>query len=72
MTQKAALVTGLRETSGRVHQPAEDHYRTGFGARPLLLMRKVQSDRAFDALIKRASGVPGLPPTRLEQQEATP
>jgi NAD(P)-dependent dehydrogenase (short-subunit alcohol dehydrogenase family) len=33
-------------------------YITGFGARPLLLMRRVLPDRAFDALIRRISGVP--------------
>jgi NAD(P)-dependent dehydrogenase (short-subunit alcohol dehydrogenase family) len=33
-------------------------YTTGFGARPLLLMRRILPDRAFDALICRVSGVP--------------
>jgi NAD(P)-dependent dehydrogenase (short-subunit alcohol dehydrogenase family) len=33
-------------------------YVTGFGARPLLLMRHILPDRAFDALIARVSGVP--------------
>jgi NAD(P)-dependent dehydrogenase (short-subunit alcohol dehydrogenase family) len=33
-------------------------YVTGFGARPLLLMRHLLPDRAFDALIARVSGVP--------------
>jgi len=33
-------------------------YATGYGARPLLLMRRILPDRAFDALITRASGIP--------------
>jgi NAD(P)-dependent dehydrogenase (short-subunit alcohol dehydrogenase family) len=33
-------------------------YVTGFGARPLLLVRHIFPDRAFDALIRRVSGVP--------------
>jgi NAD(P)-dependent dehydrogenase (short-subunit alcohol dehydrogenase family) len=33
-------------------------YITGFGARPLLLMRRILPDRAFDALIRRITGVP--------------
>ncbi|MER5941625.1 hypothetical protein ABT121_30400 [Streptomyces sp. NPDC001928] len=33
-------------------------YRTGLGAQPLITLSKVLPDRAFDALVKRASGVP--------------
>ncbi len=33
-------------------------YATGFGARPLLLMRRILPDRAFDALITRVCGIP--------------
>lgn len=33
-------------------------YAVGFGARPLIAARKILSDRQFDALITRASGVP--------------
>jgi NAD(P)-dependent dehydrogenase (short-subunit alcohol dehydrogenase family) len=33
-------------------------YRVGFGARPLIALRRVLPDRAFDALITRSSGVP--------------
>jgi short-subunit dehydrogenase len=33
-------------------------YTAGFGARPLLLVRRVLPDRAFDTFIKRSSGLP--------------
>jgi NAD(P)-dependent dehydrogenase (short-subunit alcohol dehydrogenase family) len=33
-------------------------YTVGFGARPLLLARRVLPDRAFDALITRSAGLP--------------
>jgi NAD(P)-dependent dehydrogenase (short-subunit alcohol dehydrogenase family) len=33
-------------------------YAAGFGARPLLLARRILPDRAFDTLITRASGLP--------------
>ncbi|MGW2329267.1 oxidoreductase [Streptomyces sp. NPDC001700] len=33
-------------------------YATGFGARPLIALRRVLPDRAFDALISRAVGLP--------------
>lgn len=33
-------------------------YVVGFGARPLILMRRVLPDRVFDAVVKRATGVP--------------
>ncbi|MFB9660099.1 oxidoreductase [Glycomyces mayteni] len=32
-------------------------YATGFGAKPLIAVRKILTDRAFDALIKRATGI---------------
>ncbi|MFJ5546455.1 oxidoreductase [Streptomyces sp. NPDC093225] len=34
-------------------------YATGFGARPLIALRRLLPDRAFDAIISRAVGVPG-------------
>ncbi|MFD5316638.1 oxidoreductase [Streptomyces sp. NPDC127098] len=33
-------------------------YATGFAARPMIAMRRVLPDRAFDALMRRATGVP--------------
>ncbi|RKN05994.1 oxidoreductase [Streptomyces radicis] len=33
-------------------------YATGFGARPLITLRRFVSDRTFDAVIRRATGVP--------------
>ncbi|MFJ3895925.1 MULTISPECIES: hypothetical protein [unclassified Streptomyces] len=33
-------------------------YATGFGARPLIALRRVVSDRAFDTVISRATGLP--------------
>ena len=33
-------------------------YAVGFGARPIILMRRVLPDRTFDSFIARASGVP--------------
>ncbi|HUR07570.1 MAG TPA: hypothetical protein VM347_33855 [Nonomuraea sp.] len=33
-------------------------YAVGFGARPLIAARAILSDRAFDALIGRAVGLP--------------
>lgn len=33
-------------------------YATGFGARPLIALRRVLPDRAFDAIISRAVGLP--------------
>ncbi|MDT0318588.1 oxidoreductase [Streptomyces millisiae] len=34
-------------------------YATGFAARPLITLRRVLPDRAFDAVMRRAIGVPG-------------
>ncbi|GGQ54033.1 oxidoreductase [Streptomyces asoensis] len=34
-------------------------YATGFGARPLIALRRVLPDRAFDMVISRAVGLPG-------------
>jgi hypothetical protein len=31
-------------------------YRIGFGAKPLVFIRRLLSDRAFDALMRRAMG----------------
>lgn len=31
-------------------------YRVGFGARPLVFMRRLLPDRAFDAIMRRATG----------------
>jgi len=33
-------------------------YATGFGARPLIALRRIVSDRAFDTVISRATGLP--------------
>lgn len=33
-------------------------YAAGFGAKPMIWMSRRTPDRAFDALIKRAAGVP--------------
>jgi len=33
-------------------------YAVGFGARPLITLRRVLPDRGFDKLITRATGVP--------------
>jgi NAD(P)-dependent dehydrogenase (short-subunit alcohol dehydrogenase family) len=34
-------------------------YAVGYGAKPIIFMHDVLPDRAFDALIRRATGVPG-------------
>ncbi|AXG82531.1 oxidoreductase [Streptomyces paludis] len=39
------------------HRP-RTRYATGFGARPLIALRKVLPDRAFDTVISRAVGLP--------------
>ncbi|MEU9570940.1 hypothetical protein AB0D62_13775 [Streptomyces massasporeus] len=33
-------------------------YATGFGARPLIALRRIVSDRAFDTVISRTTGLP--------------
>ncbi|MBA2813304.1 oxidoreductase [Streptomyces sp. KM273126] len=33
-------------------------YATGFGARPMITLRRILPDRAFDAFISRATGIP--------------
>ena len=33
-------------------------YATGYGARPMIFMHDVLPDRAYDAFIRRATGVP--------------
>jgi len=33
-------------------------YAVGFGAKPMIAMRRILPDRGFDKLISRASGIP--------------
>ncbi|MEW1908432.1 hypothetical protein AB0442_08235 [Kitasatospora sp. NPDC085895] len=35
-----------------------DTFEDGFGARPLIALRRILPDRAFDALVSRAVGMP--------------
>jgi NAD(P)-dependent dehydrogenase (short-subunit alcohol dehydrogenase family) len=49
-----ADVIGKAVTASR----PRSRYVAGYGARPLILLRRVLPDRAFDMVIRRATGVP--------------
>ncbi|MET8956039.1 oxidoreductase [Streptomyces sp. NPDC004393] len=52
------LVIARTVTKAATARRPKTRYRAGFGAKPLVFLSKILSDRTFDALIKRASGVP--------------
>ncbi|MEK8174220.1 oxidoreductase [Streptomyces sp. M19] len=56
--QLPALRHRRRHRQGRHRPPPQDPLRQGFGARPLIALRRVLPDRAFDAVISRAVGLP--------------
>jgi short-subunit dehydrogenase len=64
-SQPGARVTSPPSVMGKAIARAatarrpKTRYRVGFGARPVLLTRKLLPDRAFDAIMKRAIRLPG-------------
>ncbi|MEU1514761.1 oxidoreductase [Streptomyces sp. NPDC005811] len=57
MTSPPSVIARTVTRAATARRP-KTRYRAGFGAKPLVFLSKALSDRAFDALIKRASGVP--------------
>ncbi|MEU6346405.1 oxidoreductase [Streptomyces sp. NPDC046977] len=58
--KRSSPPTVVADTIGRavtVRRP-RTRYATGFGARPLMALRRLLPDRAFDTVISRASGMP--------------
>ncbi|MFD3587315.1 oxidoreductase [Streptomyces sp. NPDC058683] len=53
-----ATVIGKAVAKAATARRPRTRYRVGFGARPLILLSRLLPDRAFDALVKRSSGVP--------------
>jgi hypothetical protein len=49
-----ANAVGKAVTAGR----PKTRYAVGFGAKPMIAMRRLLPDRGFDKLITRASGIP--------------
>jgi short-subunit dehydrogenase len=57
LASRAGVVAKAVTKAATARRP-RTRYAVGFGAKPLIWTRRLTSDRAFDALIKRASGVP--------------
>ncbi|MFE4962788.1 oxidoreductase [Streptomyces sp. NPDC056660] len=57
MTSPATVIGKAVAKAATTRHP-RTRYRVGFGARPLILLSRLLPDRAFDALVKRSSGVP--------------
>ncbi|MFE3202381.1 oxidoreductase [Embleya sp. NPDC059237] len=57
MASPAAVVGRTVARAATARRP-RTRYRVGFGARPLVCLNTLLPDRAFDALVKRSSGVP--------------
>ncbi|MET9914645.1 oxidoreductase [Streptomyces sp. NPDC006476] len=57
MTSPPRVIARTVTKAATARRP-KTRYRAGFGAKPLVFLSKILSDRTFDALIKRASGVP--------------
>lgn len=57
MTSPAEIVADAVTRAATARRP-RTRYRVGFGAKPMVFLSAVLPDRGFDALIKRASGVP--------------
>lgn len=69
VTDDASMQTGVKtilNEQGRIRtitkavtaRRPKTRYAVGYGAKPIILMHDVLPDRAFDALIRRATGVP--------------
>lgn len=57
MTSSPSVIANVVTKAVTARRP-RTRYTVGFGARPLILLSRLLPDRAFDAFIKRASGVP--------------
>ncbi|MFC9659400.1 oxidoreductase [Nocardia sp. NPDC127606] len=57
MTSPPSVIGKAVTKAATVRRP-RTRYRVGFGAGPLVFLSKILPDRAFDALIKRSTGVP--------------
>lgn len=56
ITSEPAVIGKIIVKIANARRP-RTRYRVGFGARPLIFMRRLLSDRAFDSLMRRAIGV---------------
>jgi short-subunit dehydrogenase len=57
MTSPPSVIANAVTKAATARRP-RTRYSVGFGARPLILLSRLLPDRAFDTLVKRASGVP--------------
>ncbi|MER6958710.1 MULTISPECIES: oxidoreductase [unclassified Streptomyces] len=57
MTSPPSVIANAVTKAATARRP-RTRYTVGFGARPLIFLSRLLPDRTFDALIKRASGVP--------------
>jgi NAD(P)-dependent dehydrogenase (short-subunit alcohol dehydrogenase family) len=57
MQSPPQVIADIIARAATVKQP-KTRYVAGFGARPLVTLRRLLSDRAFDSLISRVSGTP--------------
>jgi NAD(P)-dependent dehydrogenase (short-subunit alcohol dehydrogenase family) len=59
-TKRSSPPTVVADAIGRAvtARRPRTRYATGFGARPLIALRRILPDRAFDAVISRAVGLP--------------
>ena len=55
-TSEPAVIGKIIVKIAKARRP-RTRYRVGFGARPLVFLRRLLSDRAFDSLMRRAMGV---------------
>jgi short-subunit dehydrogenase len=60
MAKRMSLPTVIADAVGKAvtARRPRTRYATGFGARPLLALRRVLPDRAFDAMMARSMGLP--------------
>jgi len=56
-TSPPTVIADAVAKAATVRRP-RTRYAVGFGARPLILLRRILPDRVFDAFVKRMSGVP--------------
>jgi hypothetical protein len=60
MAKRMSPPTVIADTIGKAvtARRPKTRYATGFGARPLIALRRLLPDRAYDALISRSVGLP--------------
>ncbi|MFJ3714227.1 hypothetical protein [Streptomyces sp. NPDC090057] len=60
MTKRMSPPTVIADAIGKAvtARRPRTRYATGFGARPLIGLRRLLSDRTFDTLVSRSMGLP--------------